>query len=161
MLDGVGAAQRPAALVAPAMTASLVVAPRGLPVPIQIFPDRGVTLAQRGDGTVLALASGAEAVAPRLAACLAGPFPMKRLASTRYRGLATRDGAPLVGRLKRTRTVVIAGLGSTGAFLAPVLARLIAGTPEADEKRWAAAHHPSAPRAALADFAPLGGEAGA
>jgi glycine/D-amino acid oxidase-like deaminating enzyme len=80
---------------------------------------------------------------------------MKRLASARYRGVITRDGAPLVGRLRRTKTVVVAGLGSAGAFLAPLLARLVADAPEPDEKRWAAAHHPARPRAPVADFAPM------
>ena len=47
LLEHMSEAQRPAPLVATALTASLVVAPRGLPVPVQLFPDRGVTLAQR------------------------------------------------------------------------------------------------------------------
>ncbi len=155
LLEHVAEDRRPPDLVVEAMTATLLAAPRGLAAPILLHPDRGVTLLRRPDNTVLALARGAADVEARIASALAGPFPVKRLASTRYRRLVTRDGAPLIGRIKGARLFAIAGLGDAGAFLAPALARFLAGTAVPDEKRWVAAHAPARSRDAVADFAPF------
>ena len=141
---------RPPALAAEAMTATLVVAPRSLPVPLQHFPDRGVTLLRRPGNAMLALVRGENDVDARLASTLSGPFPMKRLATTHYRRIAT-DGAPIIGRIDQT--FVVAGLGEPGAFLAPALARFLAGKSEDDERAWFATHDPARPRDAIADIA--------
>ena len=140
---------RPSPLLAHAMTSTLLVS-RPLPTPIRRFPDRGVTLLARPGNTVLALVSGDADVDARLASCLPGPFPTKRLATTRYRRLATRDGAPVIGKVGKQ--FMVAGLGDASPFFAPALARLIAGVTEPDEKRWFAAHEPGKTRTAIADF---------
>lgn len=145
-------AQRPAPLVSQAMTSTLLVVPRPLPCAMQYFPDRGVALLQRPGQTALALVSGETEIEARLASVLAGPFPVKRLATTRYRRFVTSDGAPLIGRLKPSRQFVIAGLGDAAAFFAPALARFVAGASNADERRWFAAHDPAQPRDAIAEF---------
>ena len=79
---------------------------------------------------------------------------MKRLASTRYRRIATTDGAPVIGRLKGTKQFVIAGLGDCAPFIAPAVARFLAGKSEGSEKRWLLAHDPARLRATVADFVP-------
>jgi hypothetical protein len=152
ILDHVPEGQRPPLLVSQAMTGTLVVSPRALPR-LQRFVDRSVTLLARPGNTVLALVGGETDVEARLASTLAGPFPMKRLATTRYRRFVTADGAPLIGRLKPGEQFIAAGLGTTGPFLAPAIARLLAGKSEEDEARWFAAHDPAQPREAVADFA--------
>ena len=81
--------------------------------------------------------------AARLSSCLAGTLPLQRGATTHYRRLVTADGAPLIGRLNPSRLVVIAGLGSIAAFLAPSIARLLAGVPTDEESAWFAAHDPA------------------
>lgn len=146
VLEGIAEIDRPTDLVPQSMMATLIASPRPLPTPIQQFPDRGITLASRPGSTVLALVSGEDAPESRLGATLSGPFPMKRLATTRFRRLTTIDGAPLIGRLKPSRAFVIAGLGDAAAFMAPALARSLAGRSSEDEKRWFAAHAPSRPR---------------
>ena len=149
IFDTFAEADRPNPLVSQAMTSTLLVA-RSLPPQIRRFVDRGVTLLPRPGNTVLAIVSGEEDVDARLASTLPGPYPMKRLATTRYRRFTTSDGAPLMGRIGKL--FVIAGLGDAAPFFAPSLARLIAGAGETDEKRWFAAHEPGKDRAAIADF---------
>jgi hypothetical protein len=149
IFDGIAEADRPAPLLSQAMTSTLLVS-RPLPAPIRRFADRGVTLVARPGSTVLAIVSGEQDVDSRLASTLPGPFPMKRLATTRYRRFTTRDGAPVIGKLGKQ--VLIAGLADAAPFFAPSLARLIAGSSEPEEKRWFAAHDPAKDRTAIADF---------
>lgn len=139
---------RPGPLVSQFMTSTLVVS-RPLPVPVRRFADRGVTLVTRPGGTVLALMSGEQDVEARLASTLPGPFPMKRLATTRFRRLTTADSAPVIGRVGER--FIIAGLADTAAFFAPTLARRIAGTANADEVTWFAAHEPGRDRVLVAE----------
>jgi hypothetical protein len=154
ILEHLAEDQRPPQLVSQPMTATLVVAPRGLTVPIQRYPDRGVVLLRRPGNAALALISGDDDVDARLASTLGGPFPMKRLATTHYRRVVTNDGAPLIGRLKPSKQFVIAGLGDAAAFMAPALARFIAAQSEPDEKRWFASHDPARPRDAVVEYTP-------
>jgi hypothetical protein len=154
ILDGLGEAQRADVLVSQAMTSTSVVVTRTPPVGTQRFLDRGVTLHVQGKNTVLALVSGEREVEARLASTLPGPFPLKRLATTRYRRIVTRDGAPLIGRMRGTKQFVIAGLGDSAPFLAPVMARFLAGKSEGTEKSWVLAHDSARPRANVADFVP-------
>jgi hypothetical protein len=145
-------AQRPELLAAEAMTATLTAPARRLPAPVMRFPDRGATLMQRPDHSVLALVAGDAEVERRLAACLTGPFPLQRRASTHYHRLVSRDGAPVIGRLRPSRMFAVAATGEVGVFLAPALARLLAGVPTAPEKAWFGAHDPARPsRVAIAD----------
>lgn len=150
IFDNIAESERPAPLRSQAMTSTLIASPRRPPAPIRRCPDRGVTLAVRPGNTVLAIVSGEHDVEARLASVLAGPFPMKRIATTRYRRFITTDGAPLIGSFGQQ--FLIAGLGDAAPFFAPSIARLIAGTTEGDEKRWFAAHDPAGNRAAVADF---------
>ncbi len=152
LLEHLAEAERPPQLVAQAMMATLIVSPRPASLPVQRFVDRGVTLAWQPGHALLGLVSGDSDSEARLASTLTGPFPMKRLATTRYRRMITADGAPLIGRLAPSKFSIIAGLGDAGAFLAPALARCLAGQPNAGEAAWFAAHEPSRPRAAIADF---------
>jgi len=153
ILDLLPEAQRPLQLAVQSMTATLTAEARRLPAPVMRYLDRGVTLSQRADQSILALVSGDADLAARLGSTLPGPFPLRRLATTHYRRLTTTDGAPLLGRLKPSKLYVIAGLGDTGLFLAPPIARLLAGKATADEKRWFGPHDPARPnRDAVAEF---------
>lgn len=149
--DTLAEGERPATLISQVMMATLVVA-RPPAVPVQRFADRGVTLVTRPGNTILALVSGEADAEARLASTLTGPFPIKRLATTRYRRFVTSDGAPLIGRVNPGGPFIVAGLGDGAAFLAPAIARLIAGTSKADEDRWFDAHDPAQSREAIADF---------
>ncbi len=144
--------RRPALLQSQSMTATLTAPARRLAAPIMRFADRGVTLAQRPDGAVLALVSGDSEVEARLASTLPGPFPLPRRASSRFRRLITTDGAPALGQLTPSRLLVLAGLGTVGTFLAPPLARWLAGNATDDERAYFAAHAPEGRRDDVADF---------
>ena len=76
--------QRPSLLVAQPMTATLTAATRRLAAPVMRYVDRGVTLAQRPDLSILALVAGERDVEARLASCLPGPFPLARFATTPF-----------------------------------------------------------------------------
>ncbi len=147
-------AMRPPMLSVHSVMATLTGATARLPSPVMWFADRGVTLAQRSAEQILAWVSGDTDAELRLASAFAGPFPIRRLATSRYRRVTSRDGAPLIGRLKTSRVFVMADLGSAAAFFAPPLARLLAGAAEGAEKRWLLAHDPSREREPIAETAP-------
>jgi glycine/D-amino acid oxidase-like deaminating enzyme len=153
ILDRLPEPQRPAPLISVPMTGTLTAPAKRLAAQFMRYPDRGVMLSQRPDQSILALISGSSDLEARLASCLSGPFPLRRSATSRFRRLATSDGAPLIGRLKPSRLFIAAGLGDAGAFLAPPLARFLAGAPSPEEKSWFGAHDPSrSSREAIADF---------
>ena len=153
ILDLLAQDNRPDSLASESMLSTLIVSPRPLAAPVQHYIDRGVTLIARPGRTVLALVSGECETEARLSSTLPGPFPMKRLATTRFRRFVTRDGAPLIGRIKGTRQIIVAGLGSCTPFMAPAMARFLAGASTGEEKSWFTAHDLSRPRDVVADFA--------
>lgn len=112
-----------------------------LAAPCMVYLDRGVTLLQEPRSTSLAALTvgNAETARPRLGSVLG------RLGALRLAGeavvpmLRTGDGAPFVGLARGVRATVITGLGASGAFLAPVLARHLAGRSEPQEEAWIAA----------------------
>ncbi|MEO6396785.1 MAG: hypothetical protein ABIO40_12850 [Devosia sp.] len=144
--------ERPALLRVGGATAVLTSAVRAASPPILNFLDRGTTLSRRNGGFLVHL-EGESETEERLGACLADQPPLHRLATRRMRRVGTADGVPIIGWLKTPRLFVVAGLGSAAAFFAPALARLVAGVPTAEEKRWFAARSPNAAsRAMVAEF---------
>lgn len=155
LLDLVPEAQRPGQFTIQPMTATLTAPTRRLPAPVVRWPDRGITLVRRPGDSVLALIEGDADAEARLASTLPGPFPLARLATSRFRRVVTADGAPLIGKLKPSKLTILAGLGEAAVFLAPAIARWLAGTPSDDEKRWFAARDPARPsRETIAEFVP-------
>ena len=127
------------------MTAVLTEPARALKAPLINFLDRGVVLLQRHKGSgVLALAGGRpDAALPRIGASLGELGPLKRAAQATLRTLDTTDGAPLVGNARGLRAIVVAGIGGTGAFFAPAIARHLAGATSPAEQAWFAARGPT------------------
>jgi hypothetical protein len=127
---------------------SVVTQPAGRPLaaPLISYIDRGLTLRQGpGRGPISAVAAGmADEALPRIASSLARQGRLRRTGQTSFQSVATADGAPLVARLGKGRALVTAGLGASAAFLAPVLARLVAETALADEVSYFSARGPSA-----------------
>jgi len=132
---------------------------KALPASLISYLDRDVVLLQRGKGGILAIAGGAAADAGgRIGACLGPLAPLKRVGQSSFKTLATSDGAPLIGFAKGLRTMVLAGLGATGAFLAPALARHLACVATDSEKAYFAAREPSRgnARQLIADYSATG-----
>ncbi len=108
-----------------------------LAAPLIHFLDRDLALSQYGGrGPVSAIAAGeADAALPRIAASLSRQGRLRRSGQTLLQAVVTGDGAPLIGHLGTSRAVVIAGLGASAAFLAPILARVVAEAAAKDEHR--------------------------
>jgi hypothetical protein len=142
---------RPASLRAEELTTTLVGKTSAFGSPVALFPDRGVSLMQRDDGSVLVLVSGNADIEARLASAFAGPFPIARLATGRTHHLVSVDGAPLIGRLNHSGLMAAAGLGNAATFFAPALARHLIGNATPAETEWFAAHDPAQPRALVTE----------
>jgi hypothetical protein len=108
---------------------------RRLASPLIFFVDRGLILHQRrARGPIAAVSAGqAHEALPRIASSLAGHGRLRRTGQAGFKCVATPDGASLVARLGKGKALVIAGLGPSAAFLAPVLTRLLADAASADE----------------------------
>jgi hypothetical protein len=132
------------------MTATLTAPTKRLAATVMRYPDRSVTLLQRTDLAVLALVASDHEAEARLASTLPGPFPLHRRATSRFRRLLSRDGAPVIG--PHGQFFLAAGLGDASAFLAPPLARFLSGKASPDEQAWFAAHAPDADRSGITDF---------
>lgn len=122
-------------------TAAIMVEPgRPLPAPITVFLDRGVVVQQDSRLSVSAMVSGDQATAhARLGASIARGGPVRRAGETVFTRVITSDGAPLVTAARAGKPMVLAGLGASGAFLAPAIARFVVGKSTPDEATWFAA----------------------
>src|SRR5262249_55030688 len=87
-------AARPSSLRVLDMTAPPPAQAPRLPAPIRRSPDRGVTMVQRKDLSVLGFITGPNDVEVRLASTLNGPFPLARIGTSRFRRLVPADGVP-------------------------------------------------------------------
>lgn len=124
--------------------AILLEAGKPLPAPYVSFLDRGVILGQDGKVSVSALLSGDPTSArARLGSATAKAGPLRLAGETVINTLRATDGAPFIGLARGLKTTVIAGLGPSAAFLAPAIARHIAGVSPPDEAEWFAARGPS------------------
>lgn len=120
--------------------------------------DTGTTLLQAERQSVAAWGPGNLArFSSRLAPLLDQQGVRQQIGQSGYDALASADGAPIIGSVGESAPIILTGLGSTGAFLAPVLARWLANQAPADEADWCASHRPAplAERLAIADFVAL------
>lgn len=117
------------------------------------YLDREVSVHQRAARAPLeVLATGEPNTATaRMAASLPAREPLRRSGQCVFRTVTTADGAPLVGRMGRSRATVVAGLGAAAAFLAPAVARLLSGAGADEEKSYFAAREPARSSARRAD----------
>ena len=121
-----------------------------------IYVDRGVTLVRGPGGGIAAIGLGRpEQAIARIGGCLAGRGPLRRAGQRIFRTIDTVDGAPMIGTARGLKATVLAGLGLSGAFMAPAIARLVAGNASESEKRYFTAREAGRgnARALVADFA--------
>lgn len=131
---------------------------------IVCFPDRGVMLSGFGKAGLVSFADGSPAdTGARIGASLPPGPPLPRLAEARFDTLVSRDGAPVFATARGGRARYMAGLGPTGAMLAPMIARWLMNTSPTDEAAWFAARGASkgTPRLDIAEYQPMAPAAGA
>ena len=137
-------------------TTTLLTEPaRRLTAPVMIYLDRGVILNQRASRGIAALSTGRpDQALARIGSSLGRQENLRRAGQTVFKTIATVDGAPLVGPTRAVKATVLAGLGVAGAFLAPALARLIAGVASDAERSYFSAHEAGrgSARAIVADY---------
>lgn len=104
---------------------------------VMIHADSGTVLAQQDGGGVAALCPGDLAsAAARLTGLLSDNRQLQQAGQVSYPALITDDGAPVFGKIAGSGADIVAGLGLTGAFLAPALARWLAAEATPDEADW-------------------------
>ncbi|HTM79224.1 MAG TPA: hypothetical protein VL133_16540 [Devosia sp.] len=109
---------------------------------------RGVTAIGAGDH---------EACVSQIGVLLGANRQLRQAGGTSHESLRSHDGAPVLGRVDGTGPELLAGLGPTGAFLAPALARWFVGAAKPEELAYFAARIPGRPisPSTIADYAPI------
>lgn len=111
---------------------------RPIAAPVMHRLDTGLTLVQQQSGRGIA-AMGPGAIDPFAAALgvlLGKERQFRQAGQSSYETLLAMDSAPAVGRLGGTGPDVLAGLGPSGAFLAPAIARWLCGKAMPAEDAW-------------------------
>ncbi|MEO5806041.1 hypothetical protein [Devosia sp.] len=113
----------------------LLTEPAGpLLAPVMMQIDRALTLSQGPTRAVAALvAAGADDALAQAGGLLANHAHLRLAGLGKFQHLRTGDGAQFIGRLQFGGPEIIAGMGPTGAFMAPALARWLAGSASAEE----------------------------
>jgi hypothetical protein len=110
---------------------------RPLAANIMLDLDSGTYLTQQAEGGIAAFGRGDLAeMASHLHALLGRNRQVEQAGQTSFQALATLDGAPAFGRVSGVGADVVAGLGCYGAFIAPALARWLAGDATPAEAEW-------------------------
>lgn len=99
--------------------------------------DTGIVLTQQVEGGIAAFGPGDMAdFSGHLQGLLGRNRQVEQAGQTSFRSLSSLDGAPVFGRVAGVGADVIAGVGCSGAFLAPALGRWVAGEASATEAAW-------------------------
>jgi hypothetical protein len=135
--------QWPAQLLRRPRATILTASSRHVAGPIMVQLDSGTTLVQHEEGGMAAIGPGTLAVfSARLGTLLAETGQLQQVGQVGFESLATGDGAPLLGTCSADGPTILTGLGTTGAFLAPVLARWLANEATGDEAAWCECRRP-------------------
>jgi hypothetical protein len=128
--------RRPSATV---LTAS----DRHLAGPIMVQLDSGTILVQHEEGGMAVTGPGTLGrFSARIAGLLAAGGQIQQVGQVGFEAVATSDGGPMVGPCADNGPIVLAGLGPIGAFIAPALARWLAGEASPEETSWCDARRP-------------------
>ncbi|WP_152658695.1 hypothetical protein [Devosia chinhatensis] len=116
---------------------ALMTAPlRPLPTPVLLDIGLGLYVHQQTEGGIALHGPGDFSKARRQLEAILGGTLASRVGQSMFQQLATSDGAPTFGRVAKAGADVIANTGSIGAFLAPALARWLAGEAKTHEAEW-------------------------
>ncbi len=129
--------QWPALLRRQTMATILTTPTQQIAAPVMMQVDTGTTLLQQAEGGIAAIGRGELThFSAGLQTLLGYGRQVQQAGQTIHLALEATDGAPLFGRVGGVGADIVAGLGPTGGFLAPALARWIAGNPRAQEESW-------------------------
>jgi hypothetical protein len=111
---------------------------RPIVAPVMHRLDTGLTLVQQqADRGIAAMGPGAiDPFAAALGVLLGREREFRQAGQSSYETLVTADAAPVVGRLHGKGPDILAGLGPSGAFLAPAIARWLCGKGTPAENTW-------------------------
>ena len=110
---------------------------RPIAAPVMHRIDTGLMLVQQAGRGIAAIGPGAiDPFAAALGVLLGREREFRQAGQSSYETIVTADNAPAVGRVRGTGPDVLAGLGPTGAFLAPAIARWLSGKADAAENAW-------------------------
>jgi hypothetical protein len=133
--------QWPAQLLRRPHATILTASSRHLAGPIMVQLDSGTILVQHEEGGMAAMGPGSlSAFSARLSALLSEAGQLQQVGQVGYEILFPGDGAPLLGPVTTDGPLILTGLGPIGAFMAPILARWLAGEASSDETEWCEAH---------------------
>ena len=106
--------------------------------PVMHRLDTGLTLVQQQAGRgIVAMGPGAiDPFAAALGILLDRERQFRQAGQSSYQTLVASDAAPAVGRLRGTGPDILAGLGPSGSFLAPSIARWLCGKGTPAENAW-------------------------
>jgi hypothetical protein len=118
--------------------ASILTTPtRPLAASVMLDLNLNMVLTQQPEGGIAAFGPGDLAdFSGQLQALLGKERQVEQAGQTGFQALVTNDGAPVVGRAGGVGADILAGLGSSGAFMAPTLARWIGGAAGVNEAAW-------------------------
>lgn len=137
LLNHIPIAQWPSLLQRQVTSTIVTEATKPLAAPVMLQLDAGLTLAQQPGHGITAIGAGhIDSCSARLGVLLGREHDFRQAGQSQYERIITSDGAPAVGRLGGTGPDVLAGLGPTGAFFAPALARWLSGVATPAENAW-------------------------
>ena len=111
-----------------------------IPLMLQLDTDLSI-LTQPGRGMVATGSGAILNVAERLRLLVPQQESFQPAGQSSFDTLAATDGAPALGCPGDTGVDVLVGLGPTGAFLAPAIARWLCGSASSTEAAWFEARH--------------------
>lgn len=147
-------------LLARQVTSTIATEPtRPITAPVIHRLDSGLTLVQQAGRGIAAIGPGAiDPFAAALGVLLGRERDFRQAGQSSYDCVVTSDGAPAVGRLGGGGPDILVGLGPTGAFLAPAIARWLCGIADPLENAWLSARLVDR-KPGSADVAEFGGSA--
>ncbi|WP_152662464.1 hypothetical protein [Devosia soli] len=133
----------PALLLRQARSTILTVSNRRMAGPLMLDVETGTMLLQHEEDSLVATGPGRLAqLSARLTRLVSNSGQLQQAGQVGFEGLMTLDGAPLLGQTMNKGPIFLTGLGSLGAFLAPMLARWIAGEASSEELEWCQTRRP-------------------
>lgn len=146
------------ALFAAVPKTSLLMEPtRAMPSAVMQAIDTGLTVYQRDSGALDCIGCGdINTVGTATAALIAQDAPLRLAGQSQFISLESRDGGPIVGSARAGGISYLGGLGSTGMFQIPAIARVLTQTASPFEVDYFAKRSPSSalPRPNVAEFLP-------